>query len=69
MNFTVHSPDGTRKGREESYVGDDTFKVWDAGVLEVSTGSGKVIYGPAGWLRIDVAPDQAERPTLFGLIR
>ena len=51
MDFTVYSQDGSRGGREDQYVGDDTFKVWDAGVLEVATGGGMVIYGPTGWLR------------------
>jgi hypothetical protein len=60
--FTVYS----RGGHPDRYGGDDTFKVWDAGVLEVATGGGIVIYGPSGWLRIDVAPHQSDRPSFFG---
>jgi hypothetical protein len=66
MDFTVYSQDGSRGGREDQYGGEDMFKVWDAGVLEVATGGGMVIYGPTGWLRVEVAPDQADRPTFFG---
>ena len=51
MEFTVYSHDGSRGGHPDRYGGDDTFKVWDAGVLEVVTGGGIVIYGPSGWLR------------------
>jgi hypothetical protein len=40
MDFTVYSQDGSRGGREDQYFGDDTFKVWDARVLEVATGGG-----------------------------
>ena len=68
MDFTVYSQDGSRGGREDQYVGDDTFKAWDAGVLEVATG-GMVIHRRAGWLRVEVAPNQADRPTLFGVLR
>ena len=66
MDFTVYSHDGSRGGHPDRYGGDDTFKVWDAGVLEVATAGGIVIYGPSGWLRIDVAPHQSDRPSFFG---
>jgi len=59
-------PRRQRGGRADRYGDDDTFKVWDAGVLEVATGGGIVIYGPTGWLRIDVAPHQSDRLTFFG---
>jgi hypothetical protein len=59
MDLTVYGQDGSRGGREDRYVGDDTFRVWDAGVLEVATGGGMVSYGPTGWLRVEIAPDQA----------
>ena len=36
------------------------------GVLDGATGGGMVIYGPTGWLRVEVAPNQADRPTFFG---
>jgi hypothetical protein len=68
MEFTVYSHDGSRGGHPDRYGGDDTFKVWDAGVLEVATGGGIVIYGPSGWLRIDVAPHQSDRPSFFGSV-
>jgi hypothetical protein len=66
MEFTVYSHDGSRGGHPGRYGGDDTFKVWDAGVLEVATGGGIVTYGPSGWLRIDVAPHQSRQAVLFG---
>jgi hypothetical protein len=68
IDFTVYSQDGGRGGREDRYGGDDTFKAWDAGVLEVATG-GMVIHRRAGWLRVEAAPNQADRPTLFGVLR
>jgi hypothetical protein len=35
-------------------------------MLEGATGGRMVIYGPTGWLRVEVAPNQADRPTFFG---
>jgi hypothetical protein len=67
-DFTVYSEDGSCGGHPDRYVGDDTFKAWVAGVLEVATG-GMVIHRRAGWLRVEVTPNQADRPTLFGVLR
>jgi hypothetical protein len=61
MNFTVYSPQGGPNEGLDSYDGDSNFRIQDGtGVLEVSTEGGKVIYGPAGWLRLVVPPGQSQ---------
>ena len=62
MNFTVYSaPGSSPDDGPDTYDGDSNFSIQDgSGVLEVATDGAKVIYGPAGWLRLVVAPGQSQ---------
>lgn len=64
MDFSVFTP----QQEQHLFHGDANFKVMDSGALQVWPNDDQrreqqVIYGPAGWLRVDVLPvDTSQQP-------